>query len=170
MVFVHWVYKEERSLEDIAMEPVMKQYWGEVFERAREEMIQKRFNERWKIGSIDSFSFIISRTKTTKVSSLEMGGRSGPVEENHKSVQQPLPPEDKTIKWVNPKFQYPKSKIRGRVLFSQAKMSTESFQLMRWVKLARKKGIPYFQPPVLLEPIPIESINVRGTRFSNSHH
>jgi hypothetical protein len=37
-------------------------------------------------------------------------------------------------------------------------MSTESFQLMRWVKLARKKGIPYFEPPVLLEPTPIESI------------
>jgi hypothetical protein len=37
-------------------------------------------------------------------------------------------------------------------------MSTESFQLMRWVKLARKKGIPYFEPPVSLDPVPLESI------------
>jgi hypothetical protein len=29
---------------------------------------------------------------------------------------------------------------------------------MRWVKLARKKGIPYFEPPTSLEPVPLEEI------------
>jgi hypothetical protein len=82
---------------------VKKHYWGEVFERAREEMMQTRFNERWKNGNIDSFSFIMSRTKMTEVSSLEIGGKSGPVEENHNSFQQPLPLEGKAVKWVNPK-------------------------------------------------------------------
>jgi hypothetical protein len=53
---------------------------------------------------------------------------------------------------VPQKTQYPEFKIHDRVLLLEARMSTESFQLMRWVKLARQKGIPYFDPPVSLEP------------------
>jgi hypothetical protein len=38
-------------------------------------------------------------------------------------------------------------------------MASESFKLNTWVKLARKKRIPYFEPPVVLDPGPLESIN-----------
>jgi hypothetical protein len=30
---------------------------------------------------------------------------------------------------------------------------------MRWVKLARMKGIPYFEPRLSLDPIPVVSIS-----------
>jgi hypothetical protein len=37
-------------------------------------------------------------------------------------------------------------------------MNSEEFKKMRWVKLARKKGIPYFEEFPTLNPFPLESI------------
>jgi hypothetical protein len=74
-------------------------------------------------------------------------------------AQQPLSPEDKTIKLIPQMMAYPGIHIRARVRVLEEKMATENFKLKRWVKRARKKGIRYFEPPVNLEPSPIESIN-----------
>jgi hypothetical protein len=110
-VFIHWTYKAEKSVEDVIREPLVRQYWDELSKKVRQETRQRYFEEQWKKSSgIDEFSFIMS--KTTEVSSPEMGVTPGPVEENHNLVQPPLSPEDKTVKWVNPKTQYPKFSIR----------------------------------------------------------
>jgi hypothetical protein len=74
-----------------------------------------------------------------------MGGKAGPVEENHSLVQQPLSPDDHTVKNTNPKTLLPKIDIHERVRVLEALMSTEDFH-------ARNKGIPYFDPPPKLDP------------------
>jgi hypothetical protein len=125
-------------------------------------MMQSYFREQWmKNKGLDSFSQIMSRTKSVDVSSKDMGGKSELVEENHNLVQQPLCPEDKTAKWVKTVTQYPNVRIRDKIAFLQARMNTPGFKLMRWVKLTRKKGIPYFEDPPILEAIPIHSIDYK---------
>jgi hypothetical protein len=39
-------------------------------------------------------------------------------------------------------------------------MDSEEFKRMRWAKLARKRGIPYFEEPTTLETVPIDSIEI----------
>jgi hypothetical protein len=159
IVFIHWVYKEERTVEEILSEPASKEYWNYLFKEAREGMRHNQLVEQWKKqSSISSLSFIMSRSKTTVASSLEEGGTPGPAEQNHISVHPPPSPEDKTVKYVNLKTEYPVINISERVAALEEKMSSESLQTMRWVKLARKKEIPYFEPPADLKPFPIESI------------
>jgi hypothetical protein len=38
-------------------------------------------------------------------------------------------------------------------------MTSEQFKLITWVKLAREKGIPYFDPVLPLEPVQSETID-----------
>jgi hypothetical protein len=79
-------------------------------------MGQRYFEEQLrKSTSLDSFSLIMTRAKKVDASFLKMGGKSGLVEENHNSVQQPLPSEDKTTKWVDPKTQYPEVRIMDKI-------------------------------------------------------
>jgi hypothetical protein len=79
-------------------------------------MRQRYFEEQLgKSAGLDSFSLIMTTTKKVDASSLKMEGKSGLVEENHNSVQQPLPSEDRTTKWVNPKTQYPEVRIRDKI-------------------------------------------------------
>jgi hypothetical protein len=47
----------------------------------------------------------------------------------------------------------------------EARMSTDEFKKMKWAKLARKKGIPYFDPPVSLEPSPIAEIKAEPMKL-----
>jgi hypothetical protein len=45
------------------------------------------------------------------------------------------------------------------------RMESEEFKKMRWVKLARKKGIPYFDDLPTLDPVPIESIECKPVKM-----
>jgi hypothetical protein len=53
---------------------------------------------------------------------------------------------------------FPKIDIQERVKMLESLLSKEDHRLIKWVKLARMKGIPYFEPPVDLEALPVESI------------
>jgi hypothetical protein len=159
IVDVHWVDKQERPLSE---QVSSVDSWGELTKEVREETRQKDFEEQLrKNKGLDSLTFIMSRTKSADVSSKEMGDKSELVEENHNSVQQPLPPEDRTTKWVKQATQYPNIRIRDKIFSLQEKMSTPEFQRMRWVKLARKKSISCFEPPDTLEATPVLSIDYK---------
>jgi hypothetical protein len=74
-----------------------------------------------------------------------MGGTTAPLDENPiMEVQQPLPPGESKAKF--PRVMFPKIDIPARVRILENLMTSEQFKLNTWVKLARKKGIPYFEP------------------------
>jgi hypothetical protein len=165
LVYVHWVYKDERSPESIAIEAATNEYWQELFKRNHEAQIhrremesEKRLADSWGKNRTMSY-FIMSKPEMTETPSTEMGGTPEPSQKCIDKVQAPLPSDGRPVILRLPTPQFPKINIRARVQALEEKMSTENFKLIRWVKLARKKGVPYFDPPVKLDPGPIESIN-----------
>jgi hypothetical protein len=64
IIFIHWVYKEERSIESLAKEEATDEYWRAVFKEAAEETKAKRLAEQWERQRKESpFSFIVTRTE-----------------------------------------------------------------------------------------------------------
>jgi hypothetical protein len=82
------------------------------------------------------------------------GGIVVPIEKIHIEEQQPLSPKsehqcrilEEELKQRSERFRKAKSDLAKR-------MESEEFKHMRWVKLRRKKGIPYLESPATLEAI-----------------
>jgi hypothetical protein len=74
--------------------------------------------------------------------------------------QQPLPLKgDQKPKTTEEDLKQRSARFRQAKSDLEARMNSDEFKKMRWVKLARKKGIPYFDEPSTLSPFPIESID-----------
>jgi hypothetical protein len=86
LVFVHWLYEKERSLEELTDHSAANEYWAQLaktvnedFRRKQEAEMEQRLRDSW-LNHIDSSSWIVSRMKMTEVSSMEMGGNTGPLQ------------------------------------------------------------------------------------------
>jgi hypothetical protein len=108
---------------------------------------------------------ILSRPKPADAHPIRAGGKSVPLQQMQFREQKPLSLKSER----KPRFTEEDLKQRSE-RFNQAKadleapMSTEEFKKMRWVKLARKKGIPYFEEPATLQPTPTLSIECEPTK------
>jgi hypothetical protein len=126
-------------------------HWEIPFTNVEEERRQSRFDESLMRSSRPGSAII-----QLDSSSMEMRGTTAPLEQIQLRVQHPLPSDDDKV--ILPKIMFPKIDIPARVQVLENLFSSEHFKLNTWVKLARKKGIPYFEPPVKIDPGPIESI------------
>jgi hypothetical protein len=98
-----------------------------------------------------------------------MGGIVVPLQEMQVGEQQPLSLKsapkvtiaDEQLKQRSERFRQAKAGL-------EARMNTDEFKKMKWVKLARKKGIPCFEVPPSLTPTPLESIEVPKAAWVNT--
>jgi hypothetical protein len=151
MVFVHWLYDEEKRAEDPAASANTNEFWNRMAEtvkedcrRKREMQMQRRLEQ--SRPNLSSLGDIMSRATMTEVSSTEMGGNTGPLQKCKVMVQAPLPPDDKTVKFVPERTEYPKIPFEDLVHMLKINLSSPEHQRLTWAKLARMKGIPYFEP------------------------
>jgi hypothetical protein len=96
---------------------------------------------------------IISRPKPAVAHPEGAGSKAVPMQKMPERERQPLSPmSDHKSQQRSERFRQAKADLEVR-------METDDFKKMRWVKSARKKGIPYFEAPPALEPIAVPTID-----------
>jgi hypothetical protein len=136
LAFIHWLYEKETFLGELDDHSAANEFWAELsktveedFRRKQEEEMTKRLIDSWSKPT-DCFCWIMTRTTMTEISSTEMGGNTGPLQECSNMVQAPLPPDDKAVRYVNPKILFPRIDIRERVHTLETLVNTGGFLLM----------------------------------------
>jgi hypothetical protein len=108
----------------------------------------------------DVTQVVFSKPKPASAAhTVREGGTAVPMETIHKKGQQPLSlKSEQQRRFVEEERRQRSERFKKAKLELSEIMDCKELKRMIWVKLARKKGIPYFEEPLILEAWPTESI------------
>jgi hypothetical protein len=109
---------------------------------------------------------VLARPNPADAHPVRAGGKSVPLQKMQLREQQPLSLKSvRKERFTEEDLRQRSERLRQAKSDLESRMNSEEFKKMRWVKLARKKGIPYFEDLPTLDPTPTLAIECEEVKL-----